>query len=195
MKNFRFLVLLLALNYNSAADAQTWDLATDFTLANHGSSPWLLGMYTNGTEFTQFTVTNQYSSGWFDDKNNGVIMLNTSDSYSYGILPHNVSLDSDNETPVARWVAPATSFYKINVVIGGSFENHNVHLAGLKINGLDQEPTTINSDTNTKSWTLNYVKLNQGDWVDAYVGQNYGWGNTNTVFTITDNSVVTVDNC
>ena len=53
------------------------------------------------------------------------------------------------------------------------------------MNGV-QQAGAYNASTNIKSWTIHDVQLSQGQTVDAYVTQRYGYGNTNTVFTVTN---------
>ena len=174
----RAIVVALVLSlgvFSSVVQAQTWNLAADFSTHNVHGSPWQTGAYVNGT----FVENN---SAW----------LNTGSILAYGILPGNVSLHSDTQTAVARWTAPITSHFDIAVFIGGSLAwsgggggNRNAAISGLMMNGV-QQAGAYNASTNIKSWTIHDVQLSQGQTVDAYVTQRYGYGNTNTVFTVTN---------
>ena len=168
--------------FSSVAQAQTWNLAADFSTHNTLGSPWQTGAYVNGTSFLE------NNSAW----------LNTGSILAYGILPGNVSLPSDTQTAVARWTAPITSHFDIAVSIGGSLAwsgggggNLNADISGLSMNGIQQTGVhTSSTNLKLKSWTIHDVQLSQGQTVDAYVTQRYGYGNTNTVFTVTNIAAV-----
>lgn len=59
------------------------------------------------------------------------------------------------------------------------------------MNGVQQTGGyTSSTNLKLKSWTIHDVQLSQGQTVDAYVTQRYGYGNTNTVFTVTNIAAV-----
>ncbi len=179
----------------SVAPVHTWNLATDFSTVsnnNAGVSPWVLGEIVSGTFTPYTTYTPGTTNAWWSlgSTSGGSGFIGLYSVTDYGIQTGNISLEADWGNPDARWVAPNTGTYALTVAIGGStaqfqngFGNADASLAGLKIGGVAQSANSFNN--NIKTWNLSSVALNQGQTVDAYVGQGYGGGNTNTVFTVT----------
>lgn len=180
-------ISLVLLAFNANVQAVTFDLAKDFFSANKVGSPWMLGYYdAKGIfiRFEQFDGNNRWLGG------NADIWLHTGSKADFGIVPGHISLHADTGTPVARFVVPYTAIFNIKVDIGGPTDlmikgsgNKNTNLAGLKVNGVLKPQTSFNN--NKKIWILNNMQLNQGQVIDAYVGQDYISGNTDTMFKVT----------
>lgn len=182
----------------TTAHAQTWDLYNDFSTTNNPNGAWTYGAYTDAAH-TVFSIypsetSNILGPEWYGFVSD--INPNTSGSGAFGISPGTVSLASDSGTPVARWTAPTTGIYTIDVAIGGSASvggpgtgNANARISGVNINGVAQNGS-YNSGTNVYTWQLDNLSLNMGSIVDAYVNEHFLSGNTQTIFTVTQQAVV-----
>jgi len=178
------------------ANAQTWDLANDFSTTNgNPNGAWTYG-YNAGSGFTAFDSVNSgawvYSGAGYGG---AFIYKNLANYLAYGIYPGEVSLEADNGTPEVRWTAPTSGVYTINVAIGGTtansgggFGNNDASGSGLLVGGVAQTGSYSNS-TNVYSWSITNIVLTGGTHVDAYVNHGYGGGNTQTIFTVTQNAV------
>jgi len=181
--------------FTGATTIGTWNLANDFGSVNTAGSAWSLGYYASSGNFAQFnqTSTSYFGSAWASAGVSTDITLSNLAHADFGIIPGFISLEADQGSPVARWTAPGAGTYSFVINLGGAtnwmiggYGNGDADLAGIRINGVDQTATAViaTSSTNEKVWYLNNVPLSAGATVDAYVGQRYGGGNTNTFFTV-----------
>ncbi len=173
-----------------------WDLANNFSYGTNPSGAFTYGQIVNGS-FQKFTnvifdgSVNQWAINDAVVGQDATIWMNQYGSAFRGAGPGAVSLSSDAGTPDARFTAPSTGAYDINVQMGGSTAvspmggsgNADVANARLYINGVAQTGTLSN---NVMSWQLIQVRLKQGDTVDAVVLQNQGatGGNVATSFSV-----------
>lgn len=180
--------------HSDQAKCRSWDLARDFSSVNSTNSPWLLGYLEEGS-FVQFTEHRAIGDGLCEDwcSSQGSIWLSCRSYMDYGILPGNVSLNSDRSTPMVRWTAPFNGAFSIIAELGGTTDwcvdgggNANAELSGLRVNGVELPATIAIEDgsSNLKVWRIRPTALKQGDTVDTYVGQSYGYGNTNVVLQV-----------
>ena len=189
-KNTIFIPLLLVLG--STAGAQTWNLTNDFSPPSNPNGAWSYAEYAGGTfeNLTWQPTAGVYAVGPVL-QDGAFIYKNTTGSPAYGIDPGQISLESDWGTAVARWTAPTTGIYDINVAIGGTtategggYGNNFAQYGGLNIGLVSQADTSFTN--NVKTWTLTDVHLTGGQTVDAFVA-NPGYangGNTQTSFTV-----------
>jgi hypothetical protein len=195
----RFLVgisfLLLSLSgLSTPSHAQGWDLADDFSGTSNPNGAWTYGQYISGT-FSALPQE-QFDSTWqgpsWISGGDGIIKMNGGSSVYNGVGPGQVSLDADNATPVARWTAPATGIFDISVAIGGFGTplDADAHQSGLNINGVAQTGS-YDGNSNVYTWLIHDIGLSKGTTVDAYVNHDYGYGNTQTAFTVIQQAAIT----
>lgn len=188
---FSFSALCAAL---AAHAADTWDLR-DGVGATNPLGVWSLGSYNAGTDtFTVFNESGNNGLGKYWKTGDLAIWKNESGSLAYGIGAGQVSLSSDFGVPMARFTAPYAGTFSLSLAFGGTTEsagggygNINASLGKLRINGV--EDTADSFVNNVKTFTATNVVLNQGETLEAYVGQSFGGGNTQTVFTVTSQAV------
>ncbi|RYG25738.1 PEP-CTERM sorting domain-containing protein [bacterium] len=186
--NFRVLFSLSAVCAALAAQAaDTWDLR-DGVGATNPLGVWSLGGYNGGT-FSLFAETGNNGIGKYWKTGDLAIWKNESGSLAYGIGAGEVSLSSDFGVPMARFTAPYDGTFSLNLAFGGTtasagggYGNINANLGKLLINGV--EDTADSFVGNVKTFTATGVVLSQGQTIEAYIGQSYGGGNTQTVFTV-----------
>jgi hypothetical protein len=184
-------LISITLTLGSSAYAQmNWDLASDWNPPANPNGAWTYGDYDNNT-FVNLTYV---GGGYFPAggaATNGFIYKNLTGIAQYGIAAGQVSLQSDQGTPVARWTAPTSGYYDILVLIGGTTGtedpgqgNYFAQYAGLNINMVGQ--TAANFTENVKSWAFTNVLLSAGATVDAYVAyQGYADAGANqTIFQV-----------
>jgi hypothetical protein len=173
--------------------AQTWDLAHDFSLASNPNGPWSYGARdSSGLTLCTDSRTMLWSTGLFLGWTFGdvpCVLLNAGSAQNFGIAAGHASLECDYLTPDARWTAPFDGAYHITLLIGstdidGPDGGGDRHVAGahLEINGALQAADSFVD--NVKTWNRD-VFLEQGDIVDAWVAEAFQYGNTDTTFTIT----------
>lgn len=170
----------------AGAQAQSWDAASQFSVAANPTGVWSYG-YFDGTSFqTSLTsFTGPVFNGWNGANGQATVMQNVSGIPSYGIQPNHLSLECDFNAPILRFTAPITGAYDVFLQVGGTtefqnggFGNNWVPYALLVVNGL-----TITEDSfanNVKTWNHS-VNLIAGDTVDASMSNHYGGGNTDTM--------------
>ena len=184
------IILLTAVGVFAGVDSHAWDIKADFSTVNGAGSVWKVGEANAGV-FVQ--AVNYYSDArgdfWGATVGDAVWKSNVS-YFDYGIDPGGVSLDSDAVVPVARWIAPYTGKYKVDVEIGGStawgpggFGNANATHSSVLLNGVNQVGS-YDAVTNVYSWHISQVNVVQGQAIDAQVGLHYVGGNTNLKFSV-----------
>ncbi len=188
-KPFSTLALLgLAL----AANAQTYDLAADFSIANgNPNGVWSYGKR-DGTSFVAASLTgvDRGLVYWAHAATNNPIFKNTNSVSAYGISPGQVSIDADAASGMVRFTAPTAGLYSLSLALGGTMDgdtfgggNRRVGFSHLLVNGIDN--TNFTDANNVRTWSLSGLSLAQGDTLDAYVQGNGAFGNTQAVFTVT----------
>jgi hypothetical protein len=183
---------LLAISFSlavvSVANAQYWNLAGNWAPPANPNGVWTYGELF-GTTFTNLT----YSGSSYEDGGVPLIGKNTSSSAVNGINPGQVWLAAGIETPDARWTAPTSAFYAIELVIGGTQATEgggtgNLFAvdSGLNINGAAQTGN-YSTTNNTKTWVIVWDYLTAGTTVDAYVPDPGGGAgaDTQTYFQVT----------
>jgi hypothetical protein len=186
--NSRLLISFAALGAVVAAQAaDTWDLR-DGVGATNPLGVWSLGSYNGGT-FSLFTTSGNNGLGPYWSAGDLAIWKNESGSLAYGIGAGQVSLSSDFGVPMARFTAPYDGTFSLSLAYGGTTEtagggygNINASLGKLRINGVEDTADSVVG--NVKTFTATNVVLSQGQTIEAYIGQSYGGGNTQTVFTV-----------
>lgn len=150
------------------AEAQIWDVATDFSLGSNPNGDWSYGLCrNNGTGFTTLGQTDANGYGepglntwyWWQ-YGNGLpsVYHNTSNGTIFGIAPGGVGMHpyfndgiGSYDHSVVLWTAPATGDYQFNLswnyVGGGDGVTPSVTR---NISGTGAGPTTL-----IDSWQLN----------------------------------------
>lgn len=189
----RFGAAMAATALVTGAFAQSWSLAADYLPNANPNGQWQYGELVSGT-FSPLSWNAGTNSYGVAAVGNAFVYKNTSGSFAYGIQPDEISLESDWGTAAVRWTAPSAGTYDFVVSTGGllangggGYGNRFALLGGVRVNGVNQGPTSTTDNTIIKvsTWVFSQT-LNAGDTVDAYV-KNPGFadgGNTQTKFTV-----------
>lgn len=179
----RLLLSLSLLSLVAAAHAiDTWDLTNDFSFTSNPNGVWSYGDASGGSFVLDASMADAgVFRGWSNDPTD--IWKNITSTQQYGIDSGQISLECDGGRPDARWTAPYTGLFTVDVVVGaaGNPGNSGVPGSELLVDGVNQTATSYLANVKTFEKT---VTLAAGKTIDAVGGQMYYGGNTQLAFTV-----------
>jgi len=179
-------LMLLSIGSTATVQAQTWNLASDFSNTNGGTSPWSYGFYTAGLSPSSFTAFSTYElrdgnrlATWYRGSNNvdpNIQKNVTTSAYlqpGTGITfnPGEVTFGPFLGPTVARWTAIQGGVFNISAMFQ-TVQTQNL-APNAYVYGNTQQWFSQTVTSTGVSWSsAGPVTLAANEWIDFVV-----WGN------------------
>lgn len=182
MKLQLFLTGLVGLVAAAGVQAQTWDLASDFSTTINPNGAWNYGKYDTGGMFTANTTAGSFfgfGQGWVGDGGNGrpFVGINNSGGPVAGsqngqVFVHPDFGSADHPYAGIQWIAPYSGTFDVTVTFfAGDTNSVSEFVSRDRTTFID-----LRFDIDT-DWTLTFTQaMSAGQFFDFFVGPN-GTGN------------------